>query len=222
MATTAVSAALKFLKGLYGGEILKVTPFHDDRQLQKFVKGMIGTGLEAFFETGTFRGDTLGWVAKEFPNLPCLSCESSRVFYAWARARIRAGNVHIYLEDSTEFLAEHIGSYRSALFWLDAHWGENWPILEEIRIILNSGIRGVALVDDFDIGRDGFGFDSFHGQPMNLEYLSPLIRKIHVPNYRPGVGYRGYAIIPIGIEVPVSLLSSYEPRYVSSVPRQVS
>jgi hypothetical protein len=201
---------LKFLQGLREGKVLEVTPFHNDLHLQRFVKGAIGTGLEAFIETGTFRGDSLRWIAKEFPNLPCLSCESSRIFYAWARARVKGKNTRIYLADSRRFLAECVGSYGSGLFWLDAHWGENWPILDEMKIIMKSGVKGVVLIDDFDVGRDGFGFDSFHNQPLDFEYISPLVRQIYVPRYQPSKDYRGYAVIPLGMDVPASLLSSYE------------
>lgn len=207
MKSTAVDATIRFLSGLLNGEILRVTPFHNDLQLQRLVIGAIDTGLEAFVETGTFRGDSLRWVAEAFPNLPCFSCESSKIFYAWARSRVKRKNAHVSFGESRKFLAGRLGSFRSCLFWLDAHWGENWPILDELQIILKSGINGVVLIDDFDVGMDGFGFDSFHGRPLNLESLDPLVRQVYVPRYQPLKDYRGYAVIPLGVEFPTSLLS---------------
>src|SRR5271157_592033 len=106
-------------------------------------------------------GSTLRWVAREFPQLPCLSCEFNKTVYALAKVRTGEKNARIFHADSVRFLEENLHDHRSALFWLDAHWGENWPILDELRVIIRSGVKGVVLIDDFDIQREGFGFDSY-------------------------------------------------------------
>jgi len=164
----------------------------------------IESGAEAFIETGTFRGDSIRWVAKRYPLLSCLSCETNRVFYLWAKSQIRLKNVDIKLQDSRRFLIDTLtgnSRYRKAVFWLDAHWDMEWPLLDELRIIKGSKVDAMVFVDDFDIGVNGFGFDSYKGQVLNLDYIRGVIgdAPISFPEYKPPHDQtRGYAIVRFG------------------------
>src|SRR5580698_970577 len=80
-------------------------------------------GLKIFFETGTFKGETLALARKYFPESH--SVELSLEYYA-AAARNFAGqpDVHLHQGESPALLRAHQARLQETptLFWLDAHW----------------------------------------------------------------------------------------------------
>ncbi len=74
----------------------------------------------------------------------------------------------------------------NVLFWLDAHWGEYWPLVDETKII--SSLHSFAvIVDDFEVpGKPSFHYDSYAGVKNGLSlHASTLGRECFVPNYDP-------------------------------------
>jgi hypothetical protein len=58
--------------------------------------------------------------------------------------------------------------------YLDSHWGEDLPLLEELAIIFEAADHPVVMIDDFRVPDDaGYRFDD-HGEKktVSLEYLS--------------------------------------------------
>jgi hypothetical protein len=117
--------------------------------------------LQVFVETGTCAGDTLAAMLMHFDRL--YSIELSDYYYNIASERF-LGNPTVKLihGNSAEMLPALFG-YKGfprdgILFWLDAHAaGEKTaqgpsPLLEELKAILDSKIRGVILADDMNPG----------------------------------------------------------------------
>jgi hypothetical protein len=115
-------------------------------------------GLKIFFETGTFKGETLALARKYFPESH--SVELSLEYYA-AAARNFAGqpDVHLHQGESPALLRAHQARLQETptLFWLDAHWcsadataGENSqsPLLGELGAIGRLHPQSVVLIDD--------------------------------------------------------------------------
>ena len=63
-----------------------------------------------------------------------------------------------------------------ALFYLDAHWRNDLPLVEELNIILQSEIDAVVMIDDFKVPFDaGYGYDDYGlGKSLRLEILAYL------------------------------------------------
>ena len=59
------------------------------------------------------------------------------------------------------------------LFYLDAHWGDDLPLAEEIREIAGNWQRWVAIIDDFKVPTDaGYAYDDYGpGKALDLPYL---------------------------------------------------
>lgn len=141
-------------------------------------------------ETGTHRGATARYLART-TGLPVYTVEVDAPTYRRARRRLRhVANVHPQLGDSRSFLRDlpHAGvpDTATALFYLDAHWWTDLPLLEELKIIEQTWRDWVAIVDDFEVPDDpAYGYDDYGpGKALRPEYLAVAgfpKRRLHVP-----------------------------------------
>ena len=126
-------------------------------------------------ETGTFRGNTTVGLARLFPKV--FTIEMAAELYAEAKARfIHYPNVTALLGNSPEILQQILPELDYPLFaYLDAHWGDYWPLRDELTILLSVKKPKLIMIHDFQVpGRD-FGYDSYKGRPCNLDYLGDLL-----------------------------------------------
>lgn len=116
-----------------------------------------GIFANRFIETGTYLGDTLGYIAQTGVN--CISIELSDELYGAARSRFRSfRNVTLINGDSGIKLPELLHTLEEpALFWLDGHYSAgvtaradtDTPISKELDAILRHPVRKhVILIDD--------------------------------------------------------------------------
>jgi hypothetical protein len=110
-----------------------------------------------FVETGTYLGDTLGYIANS--GVQCTSIELSRDLYEIACGRFETcKNVRLLQGDSGQRLPELLKEInKPTLFWLDGHYssgitecGEtHTPISTELKALLSHPIKQhVILIDD--------------------------------------------------------------------------
>lgn len=112
--------------------------------------------IELFVETGTFRGKTSIWAAGLFKEV--ITIENSReLFESGSKKLSKYKNIDTLFGDSPLQLGRIIAEIQQpALFWLDAHWcgggtygqDDPCPLLEEIRIIKQSGLNHILMIDD--------------------------------------------------------------------------
>ncbi|MFM9098531.1 MAG: hypothetical protein ACKOQW_09600 [Phycisphaerales bacterium] len=167
--------------------------FHADAFLLRFV-GSSMPRMRNFVETGCNVGNSIGYVARHFPDVDCFSCEPDPRPRAVAESRLPADRVWLSPLRSQEFLPELVRRKPSIVeeptfFWLDAHGGGfRWPLIEEMQFILGNFRRFVVAVDDFLVpGRPDFGFDRYRGQECSHAYVRPHLRRgdveLHYPTY---------------------------------------
>ncbi|MCS7009448.1 MAG: hypothetical protein NZL93_05885, partial [Chthoniobacterales bacterium] len=117
--------------------------------------------IQAFVETGTFKGDTLAAVSEIFAE--CHSVELSNELYQAACQRFEGcKGISLYQGNSAVRLAEirsnlQRRNIKAVLYWLDAHWCvadhtagkiSECPLLEELSALQPLGDEEVVLVDD--------------------------------------------------------------------------
>jgi hypothetical protein len=139
--------------------------FNGDGKLQDLALSILDAGATAFVETGTGAGNTSDAVARLRPSVPVLTCEINPEQIAAAKA-LMPPSVCLYEMDSRQFIplvAEDAGEL--PLFYLDAHWYDDWPLLGELEAIGRHYVKAVVLVHDFKVpGREGdFSFDKGGG-----------------------------------------------------------
>jgi len=64
--------------------------FHGDRHLLRLID-LLAARAHTFLETGSNVGSTLGYVARRFPALDCISCEPDPAAHAVAAPATRSG-----------------------------------------------------------------------------------------------------------------------------------
>lgn len=153
--------------------------------------------IQVFIETGTYLGDMVYAVSKEFDRI--VSIELSENLYRKALRRFaKHKNIHIYHGDSTVVLLE-VGQTLTtpALFWLDAHYSGGFstrgemdtPVLAELNTIFDhSDFNNVILIDDARL------FDGTNDYPT-LHALQAFIKQ-KKPNYLFKVNYDIIRIVP--------------------------
>ncbi|MCS6813712.1 MAG: hypothetical protein NZ772_09120, partial [Cyanobacteria bacterium] len=103
-------------------------------------------GIEAIVETGTWIGNTTGYMA-ETTQLPVYSSEVNPRFYRIAQQRLAAfANIHLAQLDSRQFLHQ-VSTLnlvnQCVFFYLDSHWYNDLPLREEIVLIASRWQRFV-------------------------------------------------------------------------------
>jgi len=140
-----------------------------------FVKGR----FVAIVETGTFRGATSEYFARK-SGLPVHTVECSLRHYYYSKKRFRrVPEVRLYHGDSRSFLGRLMQDpafpKQRVLFYLDAHWNEDLPLYEELKIIFSGWTESVIVIDDFRVPGEPYGYDSYgEGKILSIEYLRHL------------------------------------------------
>ncbi len=131
------------------------------------VEGVLAScGLRAVIETGSFRGTTTEFFAASGVE-SVWTIEYIPRFFWYTRLRLRGNDaVHVIRGDSRAALSQLARdpaiTSKPTLFYLDAHWGADLPLADEIRIAAANWKQWVAIIDDFKVqGDEGYGFDSY-------------------------------------------------------------
>jgi len=176
-----------------------------------FLDLMAAFEFEVVVETGTFIGDTTGYLATT-TQAQIFTCEANRTFQSLAKSRLNGlPNIHFTMGDSRQFLRGLFASElsparfsRPVFFYLDAHWHNDLPLNDEIQIISENLKEFVILVDDFQVpGEPGYGWDDYGGKKaLNLATFNGCFQqwKLHpffpsLPAAQETGGRRGCAVL---------------------------
>ncbi|MBB3950223.1 hypothetical protein [Aureimonas jatrophae] len=180
-------AATKYLPPRYAARIDHMRPayraswggpLNGQVQRQALVRQIFRViDFDEVIETGTFRGTTTEFFGY-LSGLPVHSMETVERFHAYAVQRCETlPNVEIAHEDSRTALRRLAArpDNRRTFFYLDAHWQEDVPRHEELRIIHARWSEAVVMIDDFEVpGDEGYGVALYGGHRLTAEYLPAL------------------------------------------------
>lgn len=126
---------------------------------------------DAIVETGCYLGDTTAYLARRYPALPVRSCDLQDEHVQFTRQRLTGlPNAHVSCLDSPALVSRTNAGYQRPFYFLDAHWGHQWPLSRELAAIRH----GVVLIHDFDIGHPRFSYDVYDGQACGPSLLASL------------------------------------------------
>ena len=169
---------------------LNVRPMNGQHERQEIAKNVAAAlRFNRVLETGTYRGGTTQFLADTF-QVPVGSVEAVPRYFEYARRRLAADRrIGLFQGDSRAFLrqqADDVGEQQAigsapetVFFYLDAHWENDLPLAEELRIIADTWERTVVMVDDFEVpGDPGYGFDDYGpGKALTEEYLPDVVSR---------------------------------------------
>ena len=149
----------------------------DDHFLRARMEAIVRErSIEVVVETGVHAGLSTVAFAQFAPRV--VGVEVDPVCCAVARARCAdAGveNVEIVQGDSPEVIERIAPTLPAdhALWFLDAHWGPKWPLLDEIAAIPRGA--GIIVVHDFRCPGRTDGFDIYDGKRCEYEYVAEAL-----------------------------------------------
>lgn len=159
------------LKGYEGDEYIGI-------ELKKLVDKY---NINLIVETGTFLGGTTARLAELVDQV--ITTEIVKENYdkscEFIKSKGLSNKVTLVNLDSVEFLK---GSQfkNDTLFFLDAHWWDACPLIDELICISNQQIRPVIVIHDWKVpGRPDLGYDSYKGQDFTFEWIRESVESIY-------------------------------------------
>lgn len=155
--------------------------FEGDHYIEAEIKSLVEKfSITHIIETGTYKGRT---TAKFAEMCRTLTLEINPEYFKEAKQNLQNNpNVLMYLGDSVKGLTEYLPSCtkESLLFFLDAHWNDYCPLLDELKLIAQNGLKPVIVIHDFYVpDRPELGYDSYKGQRFDLEWIKPSLEAIY-------------------------------------------
>lgn len=165
--------------------------FNNSPQCPDFVKNLIERfNLKYALETGTHHGNTTKFLASVFEKV--FTMELTDQYYQSSKNALE-GLTNVTLvqgdtgKDLNVFLDQFPQGIRS-LAYLDAHWYDFWPLLDEIKQI---GARQdlinncIIIIDDFMVPhRPDISYDSYKGQPLSIDFVKKTLDDSIPDGYR--------------------------------------
>jgi hypothetical protein len=150
----------------------------------------------AIVETGTYRGTTTEFMAK-MADIPVFTVEWNPRAFGFCKERLRRlRRVRLEEGDSRVFIRALISSGRlprgPVFFYLDAHWGEELPLADELDLILGARSDAIVMIDDFQVPWDeGYAYDDYGcGKALTREYIAPMVESFGLVCFYPSVPAR--------------------------------
>lgn len=156
-------------------------PFNGQEFRRKmFLQIINNIGIKMIVETGTYRGTTTEFMSNNFTE-KILTVESNKRNYGFSKLRFLFNNkIKMKCDDSRKFLNEILNNANLramyVLFYLDAHWEEDLPVVEELEIIFSKCEYPIVMIDDFQVpGDEGYQFDDYGtGKTLSIDLLKQL------------------------------------------------
>lgn len=157
--------------------------FEGDHFLADKVKSLIDQfGITWAIETGTYRGATTIRLSEWVERVDTIEINGEN--FAITNQKLKkTPNAFVHLGSSDDVLLAILfgmDGQKNVLFYLDAHWNEHNPLLEELSIIADHKIKPVIVIHDFKVpGHPELGFDSYGGQDYEWEWIKESVEKIY-------------------------------------------
>jgi hypothetical protein len=149
--------------------------------------------VNAIVETGTFRGTTTAFFAAT--SLPVYTTEFHRRYFTYSKLHFlfNRNAIHLYRSDSRSFLRrlsdDPAVPKTDVFFYLDAHWGADLPLREELDIIFSKWEGPIVMIDDFCVPNSGYTFDDYGPEKaLNLDYINPVVAAKRLSVFFPAAG----------------------------------
>jgi hypothetical protein len=164
-------------------------PFNGQRRRQAAVEAMFqAVPFATVIETGTYRALTTMYL-RRITDARIATVEVNPRYFEYSRRRLRRfehvsqflGHSPVVVErlrQDEEWQAEPV------FFYLDAHWLDDLPLVEELHVIRKGWTDFVALIDDFKVeGDEGYQYDDYGpGKALELGLIAgvPEFADLHV------------------------------------------
>jgi predicted O-methyltransferase YrrM len=130
--------------------------------------------IDAVVETGTFIGGSTVAFSLVFDEVHTIEITPS-TYQTSLKNLHNFPNVQCHLGSSEKVLHELLPSLeqKRVLFYLDAHWQQHWPLLQELEeIAATHKDNCIIVIDDFKVpNRTDIPYDAYHNNECSYEYI---------------------------------------------------
>ncbi|MBS0652626.1 MAG: hypothetical protein JSR39_03775 [Verrucomicrobia bacterium] len=158
--------------------------------------------IEAAIETGSLYGHTTAFLASIFNEVHTIEIEPSNYQITLNTLSIFP-NAVCHFGSSSSVLTEILPTLesKSLLFYLDAHWQEYWPLLDELEAISKTHKDNcIIVIDDFKVPtRPDIGYDAYGEHECSFEYVKDKLGEIYS-------AYDFYYVLPKRVESKAKLV----------------
>ena len=184
-------------------------PFNGQKRRQAAVEAMFhAVPFATVIETGTFRALTTRYL-RGLTDAPIATVEVNQRYYDYSHRRLaKLPEVHQFLGHSPQVLdglrRDPAWKAEPVFFYLDAHWLNDLPLLDELHAIRQGWTDFAALIDDFRVdGDSGYFYDDYgNGKTLALPLLTGAdeLADLHVfwpgePSMRETGARRGWVVV---------------------------
>jgi hypothetical protein len=151
-------------------------PFNSDKIVEKeIIKLKELFNIKAVVETGTYFGVTTKFFCENFDLVYGIELNDNYANKTRDLCRDH-NNLNLVIDSSVNFLNNELKSlgekFETILFYLDAHWDDYWPLIDEIKAISkNYYDKAIIVIDDFYVPNRNFQYDTYHNQICNYDYI---------------------------------------------------
>lgn len=154
----------------------------DSIMFEKFKKIVKDYKIHSIIELGTYLGGTTRKLGEM--NKPIYSCEINPEYYKKAREYNKyLHNVTIVNQNSIDFLKTYLPTLiqrTNKLFFIDSHWNDYLPLLDELKIIAEFKEKPVIAIHDFLVpNKPELGFDQYKEIILQWSYIEKAIIDIY-------------------------------------------
>lgn len=134
-------------------------------------------GIKVCVETGTYLGGSTKRFSQMFDKV--YTIEFLQENFDKAKQHLQGcENVKQYLGSSAIEIYNVLSEIKEkkVFFFLDAHWQNDCPLIDELQAIGQSGKSGIIAIHDWKVPNSDLGFDSYNGQDFTYEWIEPTLQ----------------------------------------------
>lgn len=142
---------------------------------------------KVFFETGTWKGLSANIISKFFHKVYTYENNKS-LFNEATKNNENNKNVILRFGNSVDGLRQDLKEEnKNDIFFLDAHWDEYFPLLDELKVIEEKKIKPIILIHDFftpdENGNPKYGYDTYGDRIIGHNLVKDYMDKIYDKQY---------------------------------------
>ena len=160
--------------------MVELSPFNGDYFVENEFKKLISKyNIKTIIETGTYLGQTTPFLSSVVDNV--ITIEVNKTYYDQCDHLNSYKNITRKLGNSPEILRSILPIVsKPVLFFLDAHWGYDWPLLGELQVIADLKLNNsIVVVHDCKVPDKDYGFDSYNDQELTYDYIKGKLELIY-------------------------------------------
>lgn len=162
-------------------------PFNGDTYIcDEFLRIRDEFDIQTVIELGSCVGGTTKWCGENFTEVYTIEINPSFRSYCLLYTE-HLPNVTSLLGNTVDILPSVLDKVTdNTLIFIDSHWLENCPMLDELRLIAEKKKKPCVCIHDFKVANHPeLGFDSYKGQDFEISWIKPSLDNIYgIDNYR--------------------------------------